>query len=229
MNHIDTLHKVGFYCGRFNDGFWGEPQNALTNIAFIIAALFSLNVWRRQGQGDKFQLGMIALAGSIGIGSFVFHTMPNQATLMVDLVPIQIFGLVCIYYIATRHFSARPAVAVSAVFGFAFLRQIWIFFAPRGGLGGGITHVPTLALLVTCGTLLWRKGDQAGKYLLIACMPYVASLIVRTLDLPLCSYFPFGLHWLWHILTASAAGIVLYGLIYEHNSSRDAIAMRSSA
>lgn len=228
MNHIDTLHKIGFYCGRFNDGFWGEPQNALTNAAFVVAALFAFHVWKRQGYGDKFQLWMIMLTGSIGIGSFIFHTMPSQETLMIDLVPIQIFGLACIYYIATRHFSARPVIAVGVILGFALLRQTWIFFVPRGWLGGGITHIPTITLLATCGVLLLKKGDQTGKYLLIACLPYVASLVVRTMDLPLCSQFPFGLHWLWHILTATAAGSVLYGLIYDHNSTLNTAAMRRS-
>lgn len=227
MDHIDTLHKIGFYCGRFNDGFWGEPQNALTNASFLIAAFVAYNVWKRRGGSNRFQLLLIVLAGSIGIGSFIFHTMPNQITLMMDLIPIQIFGLVSFYYIATRHFAARPAVAVGAVVGFALLRQLWILSVPGRWLGGGITHIPTITLLLLCGMLLRRKDDQSGRYLMLACLPYSASLIVRTMDLPLCSQLPFGLHWLWHILTASAAGTVLYGLIRRDDSSLNTVATRS--
>jgi hypothetical protein len=46
---------------------------------------------------------LFALAASIGVGSFVFHSVPTRETLMGDLVPIQVFGLAFLAYVALKY------------------------------------------------------------------------------------------------------------------------------
>jgi hypothetical protein len=212
MQEAVIMHKIGYYCGRFDDGFWGEPQNALSNAAFVMAALFAFRLWRRNG-GDKAQLGLILMAAAIGFGSFIFHSMPNRITLLMDLVPIQIFGLSCFCYLGVRHFRASRQSVFLAVAAFFLIRQAWILLMPAAAFGGGITHIPTIGLLSLCGIYLRSNGQRIGTWLLLACIPYAFALLVRTYDLYLCNVFPFGLHWAWHLLTALAAGTVLYGLV----------------
>lgn len=210
---IDTIHDIGHYCGRFSDSFWGEPQNSLSNIAFIVAAGFGLAVWKSNERRDGFQLALIALAALIGVGSFVFHSMPNTFTLQLDLIPIQLFGLAAFFYLARFEFGLSVWAALMTIILFFLLRQSWLLIAPAGALGGGITHIPTLVLVLGSGVWLYLHGRRPGRYLLAASSFYVAALAVRSVDLPLCSIFPFGFHWLWHCLTASVAGAVLLGLI----------------
>ena len=46
---MDWTAQIDGYCERLGPGFWAEPLNALTNLAFLIAALV---MWRRtRGQG----------------------------------------------------------------------------------------------------------------------------------------------------------------------------------
>jgi len=216
---IDTIHGIGHYCGRFADGFWGEPQNSLSNGAFLIAAGVGFSAWRARGARDVWQGVLIALAALIGVGSFIFHAMPDNVTLQLDLIPIQMFGLAAFFYLARGEFALSRWLAVLAVAVFFLVRQGWLMIGPRGGLGGGMSHVPTVALLIGCG--LWLRGRQrpVGRYLLAAAGFYIAALAVRSLDLPLCSRFPLGLHWLWHSLTAAVTGTVLLGLIRQGAST----------
>ena len=210
---IDTVHGIGHYCGRMGDGFWGEPQNSLSNAAFFVAAGLGFLAWRDTGKRDVRQLILIALTALIGVGSFVFHSIPNDLTLQIDLIPIQIFGLAALLFLAQAEFGLLRWQAVLAVAVFFALRQTWLLFVPRGALGGGISHVPMVVLLIGSGIWLHTHHRSVGRYLLVAAAFYIAALAVRSIDLPLCSRFPFGFHWLWHCLTASVTGAVLLGLI----------------
>ena len=216
---IDTFNRVGYYCGRFGDGLAGELQNTLSNGAFIVAAGFAFVVWRQSAKRDVFHLLLIVLASLIGVGSFVFHSAPNMTTLQIDLIPIQLFGLAAIFYLARREFELPLWAAVLTIALFFLARQGWVLAAPRGALGGGITHIPTVFLLAGSGAWLSYQRRKFGHYLLMAAGFYVAALAARTADVLLCSGFPLGFHWLWHLLTAAVVGSVLLGIIKRgHNS-----------
>jgi hypothetical protein len=214
---IDTVNRIGYYCGRFSDGIGGELQNSLSNGGFIAAASLGFALWRRRAERDSFQLILIILAALIGVGSFVFHSAPNTITLQIDLVPIQLFGLAAFFYVARHEFNLSARGALTAIALFFLVRQGWISIVPRGALGGGITHVPTVVLLVGCGILLARRRRASGRYFLFAAGFYVAALGARTADLLICGRFPLGAHWLWHLLTAAVVGCVLVGLINHPN------------
>ena len=81
----------------------------------------------------------------------------------------------------------------------------------QGLLGGGITHLPAVLMLLSFGIILKLRRSPVANYLLLACVAYVAALLVRSWDLYLCSAFPIGLHWIWHLLTATAATTIICG------------------
>ena len=64
------------YCERVAQGFWGEPLNAVTNLAFIIAAVISWRSIRGHNMPYLYVLSIILFL--IGVGSFLFHTFATS-------------------------------------------------------------------------------------------------------------------------------------------------------
>lgn len=214
----DTFSWFGYYCGRYHEGFAGELQNSLSNFAFLIAAALGFLIWRSSPVRDRFQLVLIALVALIGAGSFTFHSHPDPVTLQIDLIPIQVFGLAALFYLARREFYLPIWKATLVIIAFFALREAWGMMVPRGALGGGVSHVPTVLLLTGTGSWLIYHSRRIGLYLLIAAGLYCVALLARTADVAACASIPLGFHWLWHLATASVAGVVLIGLV-KHTES----------
>ncbi|MFJ5370379.1 ceramidase domain-containing protein, partial [Bosea sp. CER48] len=98
------------YCERLDASFWAEPANAVTNGAFVVAALAASWLWCRQEQRDRVALAFILLVFAIGIGSFLFHTMPNRGTVLADVVPIQLFAFGYFAFALSRFLGLPAAV-----------------------------------------------------------------------------------------------------------------------
>ena len=225
MDKASTINSIGHYCGRFSDGFWGEPQNSLTNLLFIIGAAYAWRVRHKQKGGDIWQLVIIALAALIGVGSFTFHSFPTSTTLLIDLIPIQIFSIFYFGYVGIGHLHAPTRMIVLTSLSFMLVRFGWIAMMPKGSFGGGVSHIPALVLLFILAVCLHRKRNPLAIFLFLSSMTYLLALIARCLDLPLCSTFPFGFHWLWHVLTGVTASILVYGIV---RVSADAVVPRES-
>lgn len=205
------IAHVGNYCGRTALGWWGEPQNSLTNLGFVIAAAVAFVRWRRAPL-DGPKLYLIVNAALIGVGSYIFHSDPLPRTLPIDLIPIQVFVLAFASFAARRFLAwGWPAtlalVPALLVGGIAWGRLV------QGVLGGGAGHLLGLAGIVWCGSWLAMRTDpdrrRAGKILLAAAATYSIAIGVRALDQPLCAAFPFGLHWLWHSIQGVTVGLLL--------------------
>ena len=63
---------IDIYCERIDASFWSEPVNAITNGAFLVAAV--LLALRLRGSDDRAAWLLTGLVAAIGIGSFLFHT-----------------------------------------------------------------------------------------------------------------------------------------------------------
>jgi len=208
-----ALHTIGFYCGRRGTGFFDEPQNSFSNIAFLIGALFAYRLCRGTGVNDRFIHFLMLMLGAIGIGSFTFHSYPTPETLYVDLVPIQLYVVAVLAYVLTRVLRCTWAAAILVAIAFTLIRQAWIHLTPPAMLGGGSTHVPALVALMLLVVILARRRLPMWRHLIAAAACYSAALLARSLDIPLCNSFPLGLHWAWHLLTALAATLVLVGVV----------------
>jgi hypothetical protein len=212
MSPTNPVQAVGYYCGRFGPGLLGEPQNSFSNLAFLAGAALAWHIWRSSSIRDTWQPVLFALVASIGVGSFIFHSHPTRETLLIDLAPIQVFGLAALAYVCIRYLKISLLGTIALMLGFFVIRQYWIAVAPRGALGGAITHVPALVALFTVGLLLAFKRILLARYVFGACGAYIAAILVRSWDLYLCPSFPYGLHWLWHMLTAITASLVVVGM-----------------
>jgi hypothetical protein len=224
------------YCERLGrPEFWAEPLNAITNGAFLVAAAIGFALWLGRKRPDWLSLALIGVMVLIAIGSFLFHTIPNGRTVLMDVLPIQAFIL--LYFgLALRRFLGAPVWA--ALIGpllFLALSAGFVEFVGSRTLRGGVGYLPALAALLGFGLAMARRGrgamgvvhagadaalaaraglwgDEArrtARGLLIAGALFTLSLTLRTLDLPLCSSWPVGLHFLWHMLNASVLGVLV--------------------
>jgi hypothetical protein len=201
------------YCERLSGAFWAEPLNAVSNAAFLLAALAAFILLLRQDRRDWPVEALTGLVAIIGVGSFLFHTMPQRWTLLADAVPIQLFAL-CYFGLALNRFlglspllaAAGALLFLGACFGLASGLAPLLPAGMRGSAGYsgfliGLFGVALAARL--CG------DAGTGGRLALAGLAFAASLTFRSLDSVLCGAVPFGLHWGWHLLN----GLLLYLLL----------------
>ncbi len=199
------IQQVDNYCERLDGAFWAEPLNALTNLAFFIAALAAWALAKKYTPGGARPLILAAWLAVIGTGSFLFHTLATLWAMFADSIPILIYQLMFIYFYArgVMRFPRRDAGALLGM----FVVSVFLFGQlPSGLLNGSVSYAP--ALLFLFGLALWHRKNAAREknILLLASALFLVSLTFRSLDMALCPSFPPGLHFLWHLLN----GIVLY-------------------
>lgn len=201
------------YCERGDSAFWAEPLNAVTNGAFLMAAGLALLLWLGSARRDGPSALLIVLVAAIGVGSFLFHTMPMRWTLLADVVPIQFFAFSYFGLALRRYLDVPLWLAVIGTLGFVgFALGLSGLLAPllpfaRGSAGYAAF---VLALFGVAALVARREGASPTAVLLAAAGAIFAlSLTLRSLDGVACATVPFGLHWLWHVLNA----VVLYLLL----------------
>ena len=204
--------KVDAYCERTGPEFWSEPLNALSNIAFLVAAAAAWRLLRQAPRRDPAAAGLIALVALIGVGSFVFHTVATRWAAIADVAPIALFILLYLVAALRRVLglgaAAAAAVAVTFQLGAMAVPTLWrsrLAGAPDP-LNGSVGYLPALIALVTVGGLGTRRSHPGGPVLLAAAAIFAASLGLRSVDLVWCRVNPAGTHAGWHLLNA----VVLY-------------------
>lgn len=194
------------YCERLAPGLLGEPFNAVTNFAFVIAAIWLWQIARRNDRdGDWMLRTLVIMLFATGVGSLIFHTFANRIGAILDTVALTLCLLAAIL------FSAR-----------VWLRQSWWMATlwPIGMIAasialGAIVPVGGAAYLgpfVTGGLLaflLISRHHSAGRDIAIGICCFVPSFIFRTVDASVCEAFPTGTHFLWHILNACVLGFAI--------------------
>jgi len=201
------------YCERVGPELWAEPLNAVTNLAFIAAAVVLARMLARAegaGRHDPACWVLVALIFLIGIGSGLFHTFAVGWAALADVIPIALFILLYTWFALVRFAAVGVVIGllgVVAVIGLAAAIPLLT------GFGGG-TYAAALLTLIAVGFFLygWRR-HPAGSVLLWAAAVFAVSLTLRTLDQPLCSAWPLGTHFAWHLLNAVVLTMVTRAMI----------------
>ena len=97
------------YCERVGPGLLAEPLNAISNFSFIVAAWAAWRLADRTGTLSTGVKVLIGLAGSVGIGSMLWHTFANTLGLYLDVVPIAIFIMLFIW-LYTRNVMGKEVM-----------------------------------------------------------------------------------------------------------------------
>ncbi len=210
------MAQVNNYCERNDFGYWAEPINALTNLAFIIAAVI---MWPRvRGLGVARLLVVILFA--IGIGSYLFHTHATGWAGLADTLPILLFVLVFLWA-ASRE--------LPAIFGRNTGRRgLWAWlitplfipfailtvpvFMQVDALGSTAAYMPVPLVLAIYIAVIPRRAPVFARNLTIGLVLMLASLTLRALDGPLCDHLPIGTHFGWHLLNGAMLGWMIESL-----------------
>lgn len=195
---------IDAYCERTSAAYWAEPVNAVTNAAFLIAAVV---MWRRT-DGLPMARAMCVVLAAIGVGSYLFHTHANGLTAALDVGPILIFILVYIFAATRDVLGLSPWWAAGAVAAFVPYAAVMVplFSAVIPGLGSSAGYAPIPVLILGYAAVLWRRAPATARGMALGAALLIVSLTFRTLDEPLCGRVPFGTHFLWHVLNGLMLG-----------------------
>ena len=192
--------SVDGYCERIDASFWSEPVNAITNLAFLVAAFWLFRQTRREQQWgqDSSVTFLIVVLFLIGIGSFLFHTFATRWAGLADVLPIFIFIMTYVYVALRRFFGWSWWLAILGPA--ALMAQMPLYGAL--GLGGAAGYLPALVGLLVLGSCLLRADREVAISLLTTAAIFALSLSFRSIDELICSQHPQGTHWIWHCLNA---------------------------
>lgn len=208
---MDWSTPINAYCERLDASFWAEPINAITNLAFLIAAIW---VWPRT-KGLPLAQALAVILFSIGLGSFLFHTFATLGAALLDVTPIAAFILLYLFAVHRDIIGLglwQALAATALFFPFAAIVVPVLNTLPFFQISGFYWTVPIL--LVAYGLALHkipgiRRGFLTGAAIL------AASITARSFDETLCNVLPFGTHFLWHILNGAMLGFMI--LVYTRH------------
>lgn len=192
---------IDAYCERLGPGLWAEPVNALTNLAFILAAIVAAT--RLGRPAPPLGLALAVILGAIGVGSGLFHTFANPLTALLDVGAIAAFVLVYLYAV-NRHVLGWSAMAAAlgllAFVGYAALTGAGFARLPFFAISAA--YWPIALLIALYGLALWRSRPAFARGLLMGAGILSLSIAFRSADMAVCGTLPLGTHFLWHILNA---------------------------
>ena len=197
---MDWTRAIDGYCERTDPSYWSEPINALTNLAFLVAAAI---MWRRSPGRTPARVLSSVLA-LIGIGSWLFHTHATAWAALADTTPIMGFTLIYIY-LANRDFLGLPPwlSGLGALAYIPYTAALTPVFDAVPFLTISSFYWPLPLLIFIYALVLRRRFGTTSANLAIGAAILCASLVARSLDEGLCASLPLGTHWLWHVLNAT--------------------------
>ncbi len=199
------------YCERITPNLWGEPLNAVSNLAFIIAGFYLTRLLHSCKPRQNHQVWdifmLIGLIFLIGMGSFAWHLTAETWALFADIIPVLLFINLFLVSFLYRVLNFSPKVIVVTIIIYQGLNYgIQSHFEPEL-LNGSLFYLPTFIFLCALSYLL-RQHKTFGLQTFYLSGLFAVALIFRTVDLTMCDSFPIGTHFMWHLLIA----FVLYRL-----------------
>lgn len=200
---MNLWREIDGYCERVGPGYWAEPVNAVTNLAFVLVALF---LWRRSA-GVPMARVLVVILMMIGVGSYLFHTHAQVWSAIVDTAPIGMFVLVYLFAVNRDVWGMPSWVAEIGTVLFVPCAMLTIpLWQDVPVLGVSAVYVPVPVLILIYAALLWHRAPRLARGMAIGAGLLFVSLVFRGLDEVLCSTWPMGTHFLWHLLIAVMLG-----------------------
>lgn len=193
---------IDIYCERLEPGLLAEPLNAVTNLAFIIAAYFALKLARQETALNWRSGLLIGLIFAMGIGSTLFHTFANLWSMMADIIPILTFQIVFISAYTARVMNLHYKWNI-LILGTFFALMWGSMQLPRGWLNGTLEYAPALVFVAALGIYHLKNASREKWGLLAAAGIFIISMTLRSIDNTICESIPIGTHFLWHIFNAA--------------------------
>ncbi len=208
------FNSLDIYCERLDASFWAEPNNAISNLSFIVAGFF---LWRLRSSRSKLMAILIIL---IGLGSFSFHTFANRLTGLIDVLAIALY-LVTFAFLIPKQWSRNSILIQSGsvlllILSIVLAQLLISYLKPAlPWLPPGIYLGAWLALIMYALATQY-SNLSAARFLWMAVIVFPASLLSRQIDMPLCDPIG-GSHWLWHLLNGLTLYLSSYGLCLKRS------------
>ncbi|MEM9583378.1 MAG: ceramidase domain-containing protein [Pseudomonadota bacterium] len=221
---MDLFAQVDIYCERIDPSFWAEPLNAVSNAAFLIAALWGAYVARSARITHPAIWCLIGLAACIGIGSFLFHTHATVWASLADVIPIWSFvATYAVVSVAIIGKAPPRSIAIGIVLIIIAGTLLYLFVKagaqkpdlPRtpSRFNGSEQYLPAIFLMVIFSTIALIKRHPIRYWFLSATLIFFISLAFRTFDMAVCDNWPYGTHFMWHMLNGIMIALLLQALI----------------
>lgn len=203
-----VLEPLDLYCERTDAALLSEPLNCFSNFAFYLAAagIFSL----RKGLSSPMHrreltiLGILALI--VGTGSALFHSFANRLSQVLDVAPIAVFVFVSFFFYVRNLKREKVPLQKPLGFGLGVLILPALFAYASGHpeyFAKGESYLGIAPALLVFA--IYEKVPARKIRLCLASGLFLLALIFRTLDQRICDIFPYGTHFLWHLLTTTCA------------------------
>ena len=227
----DMTRQIDMYCERGSTAWDAEPLNAVSNIAFFIAAWAAWRLHQRHPNAafDGAIRVLCIIIAVVGAGSLTWHIFATRWAEWADVIPILIFMIVYCWVILTAFFRWPwwlKAPAAFLLFAATFYLESDEF---EKVLWGGAMYLPTLVFLMAAGAGIWRGNASAGRAFYAAAGLFVLSFTARTLDMPMCDAFPIGTHYFWHIFNAAVLFLLVRTVIVHAPAPEEKVSTSWSA
>jgi len=191
-----------------------EPVNTITNIFILLAAYLAYRRIRAAKIGMPADLVILLILLTVtGIGSFLWHGLRQSWALRLDALPGLFFLFVFAGIWLCRFTNWFVGILGGIALAAASFGSIWLFRHFAGGIPGtppAFMFIPAFVVIAAAGSGLviatankYGTGTALRGVVVLICA--VAAAVFRSIDLMMCAIVPFGTHFLWHILLATAA------------------------
>jgi hypothetical protein len=206
---MSIFAPIDIYCERTDAHLWSEPANAITNLAFFIAAWLLYKRYRAQDLQDRECLVLIGLIAVVGTGSALFHTFANKLTHWGDIIPIGLFVIYYLWVSLRRLLGFNKPFTMLALAALIAVSVIISKIPDPYRFNDSIIYFPCLLAIFLMGWALSKRRQPVSRVFFKTCLWFSASLTFRSVDIALCNSFSLGTHFLWH----TCNGVVVYLLV----------------
>lgn len=202
------------YCERDTAGWFAEPLNTVSGLAFFISAW---QAWR-QLEGarlrEQWDLHLLAgLIGLVGVASMLWHASGIGWLRWFDAAAVAAFVLAYWQVFLVRVSGLGWAGLVVGWLLTGAGLALFYLLLPRLLLGSTLVYAPLLLLLLAGIVMSMRVDRRLARDLFLASILFLLAMVVRAADLLLCEWVIVGTHWLWHLLTAGLLFVLVDGMI----------------
>lgn len=213
---------MSLYCERTEPGWFVEPLNTVTGLAYFIASWQAWKQLERVRWREQWDLHLLSgLIAVVGLSSMLWHASGIGWLFWLDVAAVAAFA------------AAYWSVFLFRVprFGVIGLSVAWLFtgaglvlfymLLPGATAGTTLGYLPMLIILSAALILAVRVDRRLARDLVLASAVFGLALVVRALDPVLCDWAVVGTHWLWHLLTAGLLFVLVDGML-RHVRLREA-------
>lgn len=220
MNENAPLTHWYGICERHGLGMLAEPLNVISSFAFIFVAIAIYRFYHRHEDLERRWIwdihALTVLCFIIGVNSVVFHAFPTPTTELMDTLAIVFFIIIYFWSVLFRIGRCNLFQAGICFVAFVGFSHILVHQFPKA-LNDSIGYLSSMIALIIIAVHLHLKARPSSQHFMLAALVGVVSLFCRAIDRGVCTEFPFGTHFLWHVCNATLLYILLKQIIRNVN------------